>query len=235
MAVDADETPGLAGRRLLRAARVGSLATSGKAGQPFVSLVTPAAAPDGSVLLLLSNLAEHTRHLRADGRCALLVAGAPPETNPQTTPRLTVTGLAGPQDDPALKARYLAIHPYASLYADFGDFRLWQLRLDGGLLVSGFGRAARLRSADLSPDPAAVAAVLREGAAIIAQCNNENADTLARIAGEPGPWRMVTADADGFDLALGERGLRVHWTAPVATAEDARRELNRLARFRGGP
>ena len=41
-------------RKLLRAARVGTLASSGD-GQPFASLVTPACAADLSVLLLTDN------------------------------------------------------------------------------------------------------------------------------------------------------------------------------------
>ena len=40
-------------RKLLRASRAGTLATSAQ-GQPFASLVTPACAPDLSLLLLLS-------------------------------------------------------------------------------------------------------------------------------------------------------------------------------------
>ncbi len=235
MTASAEETLGLAARRLLRATRAGSLATSGRDGQPFVSLVTPAAAPDGSVLLLLSDLAEHTRHLRAEPRCAVLVAGAPAEANPQTAPRLTVTGLAEPDNDPALKARFLAVHPYAALYADFGDFRLWRVRPTGGLLVSGFARAARLREADLSPDLAAVAELLAAEPAIIVHCSQDHADTLARIAGEPGSWQMATADVDGCDLASGERVLRIHWSAPVASGQDVRRELIRLAKSRTGP
>ncbi len=233
-----NEGAGFVGRCLLRAARAGTLATStagisapGEAGkQPFASLVTPAAAPDGSVLLLLSDLAEHTRHLRADPRCAVLVAGAPEEVNPQTAPRITLTGLAEPEDDPALKARYLAVHPYAGLYAGFGDFRLWRMRPIGGLLVGGFARAARLRAADLAPDPAAVAALLTAEPDIMAHCNHDHPDTLARIAGTAGEWRMVTADVDGCDLALGERVVRVAWSAPANSLEDVRRELARLAR-----
>src|SRR6185503_11264200 len=93
-------------RRLLRAARAGTLASSAS-GQPFASLVTPASAPDLSVLLLLSDLSEHTRHLRADARCSVLVVGEAEGANPQTAPRVTVTGLAEPAADPALKARYL--------------------------------------------------------------------------------------------------------------------------------
>ena len=90
-----EDAPPWAARKLLRAARSGTLATQ-TGGQPFASLVTPATAPDLSVLLLLSTLSEHTRHLRAEPRCALLVASAPDGPNPQTAPRLTVTGIAEP-------------------------------------------------------------------------------------------------------------------------------------------
>src|SRR6202790_3527979 len=92
-------------RKLLRAARSGTLATAADGGQPFASLVTPACAPDLSLLLLLSNLSEHTRHLRAEPRCSILVCGAAEGANPQTAPRVTVTGIAGVVDDRDLKKR----------------------------------------------------------------------------------------------------------------------------------
>lgn len=223
-----NEAAGLTARRLARAARMGSLATA-ENGQPFVSLVTPATAPDGSVLLLLSDLAEHTRHLKADPRCAVLVTGAPVEPNPQTAPRLSLTGTARVDPDPALAARYLAIHPYAALYAGFGDFRLWVVRPDGGVLVEGFGRAARLRAAQLSPPAASVSALAQAEAAIIAQSDADHRAALGRIAGREGEWRMVAVDADGCDLALGEQVVRVAWSVPAASADDVRRELVRLA------
>ena len=85
MAEDVTEAPAWAARKLLRAARAGTLGTV-TGGQPFASLVTPASAPDLSVLLLLSSLAEHTRHLQADPRCSLLVTGAPADANPRPRP-----------------------------------------------------------------------------------------------------------------------------------------------------
>src|ERR1700761_1478899 len=122
----AAETPAWQARKLLRAARSGCLATVAN-GQPFASLVTPACMPDGSLLMLLSRLSEHTRHLAADPHCSIMLTGAPVSDNPQTTPRVTVTGMAEVVEDAALKARYLAVHPYAALYADFGDFAIWRL------------------------------------------------------------------------------------------------------------
>jgi hypothetical protein len=220
-------------RKLLRAARAGTLATA-LDGQPFATLVTPACAPDLALLLLLSNLSEHTRHLRGDPRCSVLVCGAPEGPNPQTAPRVTVTGLAETVDDAVLKARYLAVHPYAALYAGFGDFALWRIRPLNALFVGGFARAARLRAADLAPDPGAVAAIAAAEADIIAHCNADHPDAMAAIAGGGGDWRMVAADVDGCDLAQAAAVQRVAWSAPVAGAGDVRRELIRLARAARG-
>lgn len=225
-----DGDAAFAARGLLRAARAATLATTVPGGQPFASLVTPAVASDGTVLLLLSELAEHTRHLRADPRCALLAGGAPAEQNPQTAPRVTVTGMAEPASSEALIARYLAVHPYANLYAGFGDFHLWELHPKGALFVGGFARAVRLRAADLAPDPAAVAAITAAEPSIIAHCNQDHPDALAQIAGLPGMWRMVGVDVDGCDLGCGDHVLRVSWAFPVAAAEQVRAELVRLAR-----
>jgi putative heme iron utilization protein len=214
-------------RCLLRDARAGTLATADD-GQPYAALVTPAPAPDLSLLLLLSGLSAHTSHLQADGRCALMVMGAPTSANPQTAPRLTVTGTASLEEDPALKARWVARHPYAGFYADLGDFRLYRLRPSGGQFIGGFASAHRLNAADLQPDPAAVAAVAEAEADILAHVNADHADALAHIAGSPG-WRMVAADVDGCDLAQEEIVLRVPWSAPVADAAALRGELVRLA------
>ena len=221
-------TPARQARLLLRAARSGCLATSA-AGHPFASLVTPACMPDGSLLLLLSRLAEHTRHLRADPRCSLMISGAATSANPQTTPRVTVNGTAAVVDDPALKARFLAVHPYASLYADFGDFATWQVTLLTGLLVGGFARAFRFQAPDLALDASAAAGLLAAEAGILKNCNRDHADALAAIGGSAGEWRMVTADVDGFDLAQEERVVRFSWPEPIKDAGDVRRELVRMA------
>ena len=223
-----DPAPGWEARKLLRAARVGTLATVAD-GQPFASLVTPACTPDLSMLLLLSDLSEHTRHLRAEPRCSILVAGSQEGPNPQTTPRVTVTGAAERLVDAALKARWLALHPYAALYADFADFSLWRIRPVAALYVGGFGRAARLRAADLAPDPAAVAAIEAAASGILAHCNADHPDALRAIAGSPEDWRMVAVDVDGCDLSHGEEVKRIHWAAPVADSDGIRRELIRLA------
>ena len=220
-------------RRLLRSARSATLATQA-GGQPYAALVTPAVLPDASVLLLLSGLSEHTKHLRLDPRCALLVAGAATDLNPQTAPRLTVTGRAAPEHDPALKERWLRIHPYAGFYAGLPDFTLWRVQPGSGHFVGGFARAARLGADSLRPDPGAMQAVSHAENSVVAHCNDDHPEALEVIAadagGRVGPgWRMVAVDTDGFDLARNEDVLRVAWSAPVSDALQVRGELVRMA------
>ena len=215
-------------RRLLRGARAGTLCTA-MDGQPFGALVTPACAPDLSVLMLLSSLSEHTGHLRADPRCAVAVMGVAPGVNPQTAPRLTVVGEALPELDPALKARWVARHPYAAFYAEFTDFGLFRLRPSGGHYIGGFASAHRLERADLEADAAAVAAIGAAEPGIIEHMNTDHAAAIEHMAGEAG-WVMVAVDVDGCDLARDEVIKRIDWVGPVSDASGVRGELMRLAR-----
>ena len=224
-------------RQLIRGAVSATLATQ-LDGQPFAALVTPAPAPDLSPLLLISTLSEHTRHLRGDSRCALLFTGQPSGPNPQTAPRISVTGLAAPvpaEEAPALKARWLARHPYAALYADFGDFALWRVAIGGALLVGGFARATRLRASEMAPDSRAVAALIESEADILAHVNADHPDAVAVIAERllgraPGIWRLATVDVDGCDISDGNQSVRLAFPVPVRDADGVRAALIRAAR-----
>ena len=241
----ATDSPATAARHLLRAARAATLATQ-HAGQPFASLVTPAAAPDGTILLLLSALSAHTRHLRAEPRCALLATGQAAGANPQTTPRVTLTGTAAPEPDPGWRAYWLARHPYAADYAAFTDFSVWRITAVSGHLVAGFAQAHTLSQADLSPPPAALRAVAAAAPDIIAHCNSAHGKALgmlAQRAGRTGAWKVFGVDPDGFDLAPDDPApdatvpeqavLRIAFDQPVSDAEEAQAALLRLSQAAG--
>jgi putative heme iron utilization protein len=231
--VDEKAAMALEARRLLRASGVATLATQ-QDGQPFAGLVTPATTHGAEVLLFLSTLSEHTRHLDRDGRCAVMVQGVPREANPQTAPRLTVTGVAERVEDAGLKGRWLARHPYAELYAGFGDFGLFRIVPKGALWVGGFAQARRFRMEEFLPNPAHAAAIAEAEAEILEHVNRDHADAMEAIArslgASPGAWRLVSVDVDGCELALGDWVLRSCFFQPAAEADDVRRELILAAR-----
>jgi heme iron utilization protein len=134
-----DASDAAAARALFRAADRAVLATA-LAGWPYASLALPAADADGNPLLLLSDLAEHAKNLKADPRCSLLFDGTHGLADPLTGLRVTVMGEARPIEDTSLLARYVARHPSAELYAGFSDFRLYRMDITRAHVVAGFGR-----------------------------------------------------------------------------------------------
>jgi len=146
-----DEARGLA-RRLVAGARHGALGVIEPAtGAPFVTRIAVVPGPDGAPLALVSDLALHTRALRAEPRASLLLGEPGGRGDPLTHPRLTLAVRAVfPGREEGLRAHFLALQPKARLYIDFADFHLVRLAPEAGLLNGGFGRAWRLSAADLA-------------------------------------------------------------------------------------
>ncbi|HEX3863053.1 MAG TPA: DUF2470 domain-containing protein [Stellaceae bacterium] len=235
MAIDAGQDDrGRLARRLMRQAGRTALGTS-FAGRPYVSLVACACDTDASPLLLLSDLAQHSRNLAADPRVSLLFEdpAAEDQADPLAGARLTVLGEAVRHADPGAIARFAACHPASAAYAGFADFHLYRVVVERGHLVAGFGRiawvdAAALRSAG---DAAPLAAAAAD---IIAHMNTDHADTVAlyaaRLAGrsEIG-WQLGGIDPDGIDLRRDGERARIDFPVPVLTPAAARQALIALA------
>lgn len=148
--------PGPFCRRIIRDADRAALATvasEGKGGVggpwPYASLVLVACDEPGNPLLLISDLADHTRNIRSDARVSLLYDGTGGLDDPLTGPRVTLQGEAEQVEDDALIAIYLARHPTAKAYAAFKDFHLFRVRPLRAHLVAGFGRIHWVDTGDL--------------------------------------------------------------------------------------
>lgn len=146
-AQDTPEPPARVACRVIAAADRAVLATS-QAGWPYASLVLPALDATGAPLLLLSDLAEHAKNLKADPRCSLLFDGTGGLEDPLTGPRVTVMGEARPVVDADLLARFVARHPSAEIYAGFGDFQLYRMTVARVHLVAGFGHIHWIEASD---------------------------------------------------------------------------------------
>ena len=231
-------------RELARASAVASLATLDRDdGPPHASLVTVALDRDVSPILLLSRLARHRGNLEEKPAAALLMTGegrrdaalSTTPSDPLAGDRVTVRGTVALSDDPAHRARFLARHPEAAGYADFGDFDFFRMTVSAAHLVGGFGRISTFDGADWPPGLAGAQPVRDAESDIVAHMNDDHADAVAAYATgllgrRAGPWRMTGIDPWGIDLRNGGEVARLAFDAAVLTPEDARRALVALVR-----
>jgi putative heme iron utilization protein len=232
------DTPGTLARALVRACDRAVLSTTlardGLTGWPYGSLVLVATDHDLSPLLLISNLADHTKNIAQDPRVSLLVDGTAGAADPLTAARLSLLGRIAKDATPAARARFLARHPSAETYAGFGDFNLYRVTIEAAHLVAGFGKIHWLSAADLAP-PAPPAALVAAETDIVAHMNQDHADAVDAYAqallGRAGTgWRMTGIDAEGADLRREGEVARLAFGSLVTTPEAARAELVRLVK-----
>ena len=218
-------------RDLLRALDRATLATSlpgETTAWPYASLVLVAVDHDLSPILLMSDMAEHTRAIKADDRVSLLFDGTGGLDQPLTGPRATVLGRAERTADERLKKRFLARHPDAALYAGFKDFGFYRIAVERAHLVGGFGKIRWIGADELVPRQAAGLAEAEAG--IVEHMNADHADAvqlyaakLISLAGDG--WRMTGIDSEGIDLRRAGTVARLAFDVPLQEAAEARKVL----------
>jgi len=225
-------------RRLIRASRSAILSTSliSANGWPYGSLVTVAIAMDGSPLLLFSTLSDHTRNIEQDNRASLLFERASGYSNPQRGPRVALLGKIRRTKSRAHEKRFLNIHPEATDYAGFGDFRFFRMTIDRAHWVGGFAQAQWLSGRFIVSNGKAVKAISKEAASIVQHMNEDHADTLDlyvnKILKRRGKgWKMIGIDPDGIDMMLKHRFARLSFARPIVSVDCARATLVELAAY----
>ncbi len=241
-----DQPPGDAVRALMRRSGQATLATllrrtpeapqSGAAGGseatwPYASLVLVALDHDASPLLLISDLADHSKNIKADAHVSLLFDGTAGYRDPLAGPRATVIGEIQPCDgDERLLARFLKRHPGAELYAGFKDFRFYRVALERAHLVAGFGRIFWIEAPKVLIETTQAAALAQDEADILAHMNKDHGDAVALIAKEilgldGEGWTMTGVDPEGADFRAGKKIGRLDFDQAITDAEGCRTAL----------
>jgi putative heme iron utilization protein len=234
MQPNADFDPKATAKRLTREARSGALATlmAGN-GDPYCSLVNVATAADGAPLLLISRLAIHTKNILADPRASLMLDERKPG-DPLEGARVMLMGTVERTESPDARRRYLARQPEAEMFAGFGDFGFYELKLKGAHLVAGFGRIVDLKAADILTDLSGAETMVDAEPEVIAHMNADHAGTCrlyaTKLLNAPdGEWRCVGCDPEGLDLQDGRVGLRLPFPQRVTQPGVLRAVLKQLA------
>jgi putative heme iron utilization protein len=220
----------------------GSLATRDADGYPFGSVALYVLDESGNPVSLLSEIAEHTRNVRRDGRASLLVsAGVRDGDDVMAMPRVTLKGrLVSLQAAEATRWRdeFLRAHPSAESYVSFGDFGWWRLEVSSVRFVGGYGRMSWIEVAEYAaaePDPLAHAA---DG--IVAHMNEDHADANLAYAQallgitDATAAQMIAVDRLGVELVVSTpNGLvpaRCNYDEPAETADAVRKAVIQLLR-----
>lgn len=223
-------------RCFVRANRSGALATvdTHHDGAPANALVTYACDLDGSPIFLLSTLSDHTRNLLSDRRAALLIEATKNRRNPQTGPRVTLTGpvtKVGKAVLPRARQRFLARHPDAALYAGFGDFSFYRMSIERVHWVGGFAQARWIPAKRIVfSDKKAISAIGDAAGSVVEHMNDDHADAIdlcaQRLLGRRGNgWQMTGLDPDGCDLRRGPYSARLDFAEPVRDVPECRETL----------
>ena len=242
-------------RQMCRASRSATLATIAAGhkqvadGWPVTSMVLPAFDIDGTPIILISDLADHTRHIKADNRVSLLVASSPGDTQTPDkietdTARLTLFGRAVPDSTAPTRACYLRSHPDAAQYAGFGDFGFYKISVEAAYWVGGFGKQRRISGHQFIEQDCSQLVTGHDG--IVAHMNADHMDALADIVGHfsdrnpDADWRMNTIDCDGMTLTTDAvetsdtTPLRIDFTKTIRTPTDAREILVEMCKISRG-
>lgn len=209
----------------------GILSTQSQAhpGYPFGSLVPYCLDTNGQPLLLLSHLAQHTRNLLADPRCAFTVTEAT-HGDVQQSLRITCLGQCRPAEealDEALE-RYFRYFPESRPYLEQLNFRLFRLdpqqaHLNGGFATARWAGPERL----IHRHPFSGEEELRLLEQIAVGAETPLCRRLLDTHAEASPHaslRIVGVDASGIDVRLDGRLLRVA-LAGTATGKEQILEL----------
>jgi heme oxygenase (biliverdin-IX-beta and delta-forming) len=226
--------PRLAAKKLLREARSGALATlMQKSGDPYCSLVNVATTIGGVPVLLLSQLAVHTKNLLSDSRASLMLDERK-EGDPLEGARVMLMGRCAKDEDPATRIAYLRRHPDAEMYANFSDFSFYRMEVGGAHLVAGFGRIVDLKPQDMLTDISDAKALVEAEGDAIAHMNTDHADACRLYATKllgaaDGDWRCVGIDPEGIELQNERMVLRLTFPQRVIALGPLRAILKELA------
>ena len=220
-------------RQMLRAHRYGALCTLSKKfdGFPFGSITPYLVDHDGSLIILISSLAEHTKNILHDPHVSLITHDQR-DAHIQTQGRVTLLGNAQAiQDRDQMGTRYLRYFPEAQSYFQMHDFSFFRIQPVAIRYIGGFGN---IHWINMEQYAVPTYPLIAQETDVVAHMNTDHTDTMRCYSKhlhqrEVLDVAMLGIDCDGFDMRADGEVLRVHFAEPVTDAQQARLALVALA------
>jgi putative heme iron utilization protein len=215
---------------LLRTTRTAALATIDRGGgAPLATLVSMGTDFSGAPLLLLSQLAHHTKNLAVDARGSLLLSSRAERGDPLNRPRLTMSGPIVAHQDPKARARFVRQNPKSRLYASFADFGVYRMEVQSVHFNGGFGRAFAVAPEELLTNVEGAEGLIEAEESLLGWVNSADGEAASPLTMAHRPrqaatnarrWRARSLDPEGLDIASGAAAARVAFAAPALSSAD---------------
>ena len=207
-------------RRMLRGHRYGTLCTLSKKfdGYPFGSITPYLVDHDGSLLIFISTLAEHTKNIRHDPRVSLITHDQH-DPRIQTQGRVTVTGNALPESNREKAGlRYLRYFPEAQPYFSMHDFSFYRIRPIAIRYIGGFGKIHWIDMKNYAVAQTGIFAQQEE--ILLAEINSLQQDVLQQLLQQPHSidamdMQAIGMDCDGIDVRRNEQVIRLNFPETI--------------------
>ena len=108
-------------------------------GYPFGSVVPYYLTPAGDAIIYISDIALHTRNIKANDKVSLTIFDAG-EDDSQANGRVTIMGSAELANQNDVKAQYFRLFPQAKKYEQTHDFNFFVIRTERVRFIGGFGK-----------------------------------------------------------------------------------------------
>jgi len=218
---------------MLRGHRYGALSTLSKKfdGHPFGSITPYVVDHDGSLLILISTIAEHTKNIQQDSRVSLITHDQQ-ATNIQTQGRVTLLGDATLEPNREQSgARYLRYFPEAQSYFSMHDFSFYRINPIAIRYIGGFGR---IHWADMESYSVPRYELIEHESNVIEHMNADHQEALRNYCQhfhqcEVLEVTMLGIDIDGFDVRADDSVFRFDFEEAVTNAQQARSVLVEMA------
>lgn len=108
-------------------------------GYPFGSIVPYFMTPEGNLIIYISDIAQHTRNIKADTRVSMTIFDNLADDS-QASGRVTVLGDAQIIKDEKTTEQYYSLFPQAIGYKKTHDFNFYEIKTKRVRYIGGFGK-----------------------------------------------------------------------------------------------
>lgn len=200
-------------------------------GYPFGSVVPYCLSEKVEPVILISNIAQHTKNINANSKVSITIFDKN-QGDVQANTRITYIGDAIQDNDPYLKDKYINSVNDSIKYFEFHDFSIYKIVLKKVRFINGFGKIYWVNPEDFILENPLKNVENR----IINHMNSDHLDSLIKYCKfykniETNDVKMIGIDSEGFDVLSNKFDLiRFTFENPISDAGQARDILVKMAK-----